>query len=140
MSSEIKGLDRLIKKLDKLSRIESKQAVEEVGKLVEKQIRASASSFSDTEYRHIAKCEARDYGSSYFVDVGLKNDKVPFELWKGLWFHNWGYRNMGRGGIYNGMYINMHVMWFDSAVQQVGPTAKRQLKAKLQAEVKAALR
>lgn len=88
MAFEIQGVDKLINKLSKISNIATKEVIEDVAKDVEIAIVNEARKFSDTEYLHIGKCDVRDYGSSYFVDVGLKNDTVDFELWKGLWYHN----------------------------------------------------
>lgn len=139
MSIEIQGLNTLIKKLDKVSRIESKKAVEEVASIVEQAIRGEASSFSQAEAKYISKCDARNHGTSYFVDIGLKNDQVDFELWKGLYYHQWGYWN--KGWNFTGQYyIGMHQMWFDRAVQSIGVEAEKKLKAKLKAEIKAAMR
>ena len=92
---EIKGINSLMNKLNKLSNISSKKAIEKVSSEVETEIGGYAKEFSAQEAKYICKCEARDYGNSYYVDVGLKNDNVPFELWKGLWFQNFGFFNYG---------------------------------------------
>lgn len=107
MGFEIQGVDKLINKLNKISNIAAKEIIEDVAKDVETVIVNEARKFSDTEYLYIGKCDVRDYGSSYFVDVGLKNDTVDFELWKGLWYHNWGYTHWKSGKM-----ITPHVMWF----------------------------
>lgn len=136
MSISIQGLDTLITKLDKLSKIESKKIIESVGDEVQRSITNSAREFSQEEYKHIAKCESRDYGNSYYLDIGLANDKAPFEAWKGLWFHQWGYWNHGLN--FKGeKYISMHQMWFDKAVQAVEPKAKRMIREKIREEFKA---
>lgn len=111
MAFEIQGVDKLINKLNKISNISAKEVIEDVAKDVETAIVNEARKFSDTEYLYIGKCDARDYGSSYFVDIGLKNDTVDFELWKGLWYHNWGYTHWKSGKM-----IIPHVMWFDTAI------------------------
>lgn len=109
MAFEIQGVDNLINKLNKISNIAAKEVIEDVAKDVETAIVNEARKFSDTEYLYIGKCDVRDYGSSYFVDIGLKNDTVDFELWKGLWYHNWGYTHWKSGEM-----ITPHVMWFDN--------------------------
>ena len=111
MAFEIQGVDKLINKLNKISNIQSKEVIEDVAKDVETVIVNEARKFSDTEYMYIGKCDVRDYGTSYFVDIGLKNDTVDFELWKGLWYHNWGYTHWKRGEM-----IAPHVMWFENSV------------------------
>ena len=131
MAFEIEGIDKLIKKLNKLSNIEAKKIVESVADDVEKAIVNSAKSFSDTEYLYIKKCETRNYGSSHFIDIGLKNDEVDFNLWRGLWFHNWGYHHWK-----NGKYIAPHSMWFDNAVASIGESTTAKIKAKLKQEIK----
>ena len=111
MAFQIQGVDKLINKLNKISNIEAKEVIEDVAKDVENAIVNEARKFSDTEYLYIRKCDVRDYGSSYFVDVGLKNDTADFELWKGLWYHNWGYNHWKSGKM-----IVSHVMWFENAI------------------------
>ena len=111
MAFEIQGVDKLINKLNKISNIQAKEVIEDVAKDVETAIVNEARKFSDTEYLHIGKCDVRDYGSSYYVDIGLRNDTVDFELWKGLWYHNWGYTHWKSGEM-----ITPHVMWFDNAI------------------------
>lgn len=111
MAFEIQGVDKLINKLNKISNIKAKEVIEDVAKDVETAIVNEAMKFSDTEYLYIGKCDVRDYGSSYFVDVGLKNDTVDFELWKGLWYHNWGYTHWRSGEM-----ITAHVMWFYESI------------------------
>ncbi|MGL4742276.1 MAG: hypothetical protein ACRC41_16025 [Sarcina sp.] len=137
MSINIKGVDTLIKKLDRLSRIESKKAVEEAANVVLNSIRSGAS-FSVAGQK-AGKCEVRDYGSSYFLDVGFSNEIVSFDEWKPLWFHQWGYFNYGwnfRGKL----YINMHQMWFTRAVQAAEEEVKRKIKTRLKEEVRNCMR
>ena len=121
MAFEIQGVDKLINKLNKISNIAAKEVIEDVAKDVETAIVSEARKFSDTEYLYIGKCDVRDYDSSYFVDVGLKNDTVDFELWKGLWYHNWGYTHWKSGEM-----ITPHVMWFDNTINKLhNETSKR---------------
>lgn len=138
MSLEIKGINSLMNKLNKLSNIEAKKAINDVANTVEKEIRGKASSFSQNEARYIAKCEVRDYGSSYFVDIGLKNDNAPFELWKGLWYQNWGYFNCGWN--FKGQYyIKSHQLWFNEAVNSIEGQTLNKIKNNLREEIKKAM-
>ena len=134
MAISIQGMDRLISRLDKLSRIETKKIINEVGTDVEKSIRNKASFSNAASY--IGKCKARQYGNSYFLDVGLSSDTAPFEQWKQLWFHNLGYFNHGLN--FTGQYyINNHALWFDKAIQEVEGQAIAKIKNKLKQEIKA---
>ncbi|NFG63150.1 hypothetical protein [Clostridium sp. CMCC3677] len=119
MTFEIQGFDKLINKLNNISNISAKEAIEDVAKDVETIIVNKSKTFSDTEYLYIDKCDVRDYGSSYFVDIELKNDTVDFELWKGLWYHNWGYKHWKSGEM-----ITPHVMWFDSITKSIASEIK----------------
>ena len=123
MAFEIQGVDKLINKLNKISNIKAKEVIEDVAKDVETEIVNEARKFSDTEYLYIGKCDVRDYGSSYFVDIGLKNDTVDFELWKGLWYHNWGYTHWKSGEM-----IIPHVMWFENSFGLVREQCKIKIK------------
>ena len=114
MAIEIQGVNNLINKLNKISNIEAKEIIEEVAKDVETAIINEAKKFSDTEYLYIGKCDVRNYGSSCFIDVGLKSDTVDFEKWKGLWYHNWGYSHWKSGKM-----VTPHVMWFDNSINLI---------------------
>lgn len=129
MAFEIQGVDKLINKLNKISNIQVKEVIEDVAKDVETAIVNEARKFSDTEYLYIGKCDVREYGSSYFVDFGLKNDTVDFELWNGLWYHNWGYVHWKSGEM-----ITPHVMWFDRAVKDIKNDASSKIKEKIKQE------
>lgn len=126
MAFEIHGVDKLINKLNKISNIEAKEVIEEVAKDVETAIVNEARKFLDTEYLYIGKCDVRDYGSSYFVDIGLKNDTVDFELWKGLWYHNGGYTYWKSGEM-----VTSHVMWFDNSINVTKNAIINRIKHKL---------
>lgn len=138
MSLEIKGINNLIKKLDKLSNVKTEDIVVEAGKEVEKEVRNYAKRFSKEGYKHIGVFEPRKYGLSCYVDVGLKNENADWEEWKSLYFQHWGYWNYGLN--FNGKYyIKPHQLWFDIAVKQAEESAKRHLKEELRKEVKKAL-
>ena len=126
MAFEIQGVDKLINKLNEISNIKAKEVIEDVAKDVETAVINEARKFSDTEYLYIGKCDVRDYGSSYFVDVGLKNENVDFDLWKGLWYHNWGYTHWK-----NGEMITPHVMWFNNSISLVQKDIKDKIKTKI---------
>ena len=130
MAFEIQGVDNLISKLNRISNIQAKEVIEDVAKDVETAIVNEARKFSDTEYLYIGKCDVRDYGSSYFVDIGLKNDTVDFELWKGLWYHNWGYTHWKSGEM-----INSHVMWFENSINSAKNNATTKIKYKIKQEI-----
>lgn len=128
MAFQIQGVDKLINKLNKISNIQAKEVIEDVAKDVETAIVNEARKFSDIEYLYIGKCDVRDYGSSYFVDIGLKNDTVDFELWKGLWYHNWGYTHWKSGEM-----VTPHVMWFDNVINSQNSNIKNTIKYKIKA-------
>lgn len=133
MSLEIKGINNLIKKLDNLTNINTELVIQDVSKDMESTIKDEAKTFSKS-YEHIGKCEARKYGKSVFIDVGLKNEVAPWDEWKELWYHNWGYRDFGLN--FQGTpYIQVHKMWFDSAVKSAEYEVKKKLKNKLKEEI-----
>ena len=130
MAFEIQGVDKLINKLNKISNLEAKEVIEDVAKDVEIAIVNEARKFSDTEYLYIGRCDVRDYGSSYFVDIGLKNDIVDFELWKGLWYHNWGYTHWKSGKM-----VTPHVMWLDNCVNSINNNVNTKIRYKIKREL-----
>lgn len=130
MAIEIKGIDSLLKRLNKLSNIETKEAVLEVAKDMQKAIQDKASIFSSNS-DEIKAFEPRTYtnGSSY-IDVGLKSSDSDWDKIKGLYFNNYGFHP--RGGA---TYVDKHLMWFDEAVQSAENECKSKLKAKLKEEI-----
>mgnify|MGYP000667023382 CR=1 FL=1 len=151
MAIKISGLDNVIKKLDDLSNIKTDTLVEDAAKKIEEGIKARAS-FSDEEknlqtkideinaqYEEVNK-QILALGKSVFIDIGLKNDEVPFELWKGLWFHNWGYWNKGWNFGENGPYIFMHSLWFEDAVNNVGKSVRSELKSEIKKVISQAIK
>ncbi|CUN66118.1 hypothetical protein [Clostridium disporicum] len=54
MAIELTGADKLMAKLNKISRIESKKVLQEVAADVEEAIKEKASSFSDKEAQYIS--------------------------------------------------------------------------------------
>ncbi|PWW84372.1 hypothetical protein, partial [Clostridium perfringens] len=125
--------------LDNLSHIEKEKVVEEAAEELEKKISDKAKTFSNTSYMYVGKGEKRVYGLSCFIDVGFSKDNAPFDLWKSLWFQNWGYFDKGLN--FNGdIYINKHQFWFDETVKSSGKEIQKQLKEKLRQEVRNALR
>lgn len=138
MAIQLKGLDRVIKKLDKLSNIKTRDIMEEVAEITTKGIQQEAQKFSDTSYMYVNKVEVRDYGTSCFIDVGLSNDNAQFELWKPLWFQHWGFNDYGLN--FTGQYyINNHKSWFEEAIAKQEQKALKAIKQKTQAKIREAL-
>lgn len=115
MALELRGVDALIKKLDKLKNIDTTKVINEVADETAKAIQSEAKKVSNTSYMYAGKVEVRNYGLSCFIDVGFSSAKEPFENWKSLWFQNWGFRDYGlnfRGQYFIANYQN----WFTDAV------------------------
>lgn len=138
MGIQIKGLNSLLKKLDNVSNIKTKEIMEEVAEGATKAIQEEAKKFSDTSYLYAGEVEVRDYGISCFIDVGFSSEKTPFELWKPLWFQHWGFRDYGLN-FQGDYYIANNKMWFESAIKNYEEQAKREIKEKLRAEVRKVL-
>lgn len=139
MALSIKGLNNAINKLNKLSNIQAQKIIEDVSKDLEKEIKNGAS-FSDEEKNYIGTCDIRNYGKSYFIDVGLANTTAPFEKWCGLWYQNWGYQNKGWNFGENGPYVKVHQLWFNEAVDRAGPTILKATKERIKKEISQALK
>ncbi len=78
MGIQIKGLNSLLKKLDNVSNIKTKEIMEEVAEGATKAIQEEAKKFSDTSYLYAGEVEVRDYGLSCFIDVGFSSEKNSF--------------------------------------------------------------
>lgn len=135
MAIELKGIDNLLKRLNKLSNIETKEAVIEVAKDMQKAIKDKASTFSDNA-DEIKAFEPRTYanGSSY-VDIGIKSSDSDWDKIKGLYFQNYGFYNSGWNFKNTHPYIDNHILWFNEAIQSIENECKSKLKVKLKEEI-----
>ena len=138
MAIEIQGINRVLKKLSNLENIKTEDVVEEVATDMQNKIRSAAQTFSDTSYMYISKCEPRTYGKSCFIDVGLKNDNAPFELWKNLYYHEYGYRQFYYGRDL-GYMTTMHMLWFENAIEGSSKEIQEKLKTKLKQKIRETL-
>lgn len=134
MAIEIKGIDNLLKRLNKLSNIETKEAVIEVAKDMQEAIQNKASTFSQNA-DEIKAFEPRTYGNgNTYVDVGLNSANSDWKKIKGLYFQNYGFNDYGWN--FKGQYhITNHLMWFNEAVQSAENDCKSKLKTKLKQEI-----
>lgn len=139
MTITIKGLNSLSKKLNKLDNIKAKSSVNEVAKMVEKGLRDEASNFS-TRAHLIGEVDTREYSNgTYYVDVGLKNDSQPWEEWKHLYFHHYGY-NQKLWGKDSNIYTKTYQFWFSNAIDNMDQEILKELKKEIQEEIRKALK
>lgn len=138
MALEIKGINKVLKRLTNLENIKTVDAVTEVAEEMQNRIRDRAQTFSDVGYQYISKCEPRIYAHGCFIDVGLKSDGSTWNLWKGLYFHNFGYRQFYYGHD-TGKMTTCYMLWFERAVQDSTEAIIQKLKLKIKDEVRKAL-
>lgn len=135
-SLEIKGLNNLIKKVSSIENISIENVVREVAEDIEKSIKSEASTWAPKASQCISVFNMKKYGPlTCFAKVGLNETEAPFEEWKNLWFHQWGY-HLYYFGNPTDKFITNHIMWFDNAVNNCANSAKAKLKAKIKAEIK----
>ena len=139
MAITIKNLNNLTNKLNKLDNLKAKKAVDEVAKVVESNLKNEVSKFSKRADL-IRKVDVREYeNGNYYVDVGLKSDSQPWEDWCNLYFHHYGY-NQKLWGKDSDIYTKKYKFWFTNAVDNMDNEVLKELKSKLQAEIKEALK
>ena len=130
--STIKGLDKLIKKLDDLTDLGVENIINDCGNKLKNKIQDEAKTFSDTEYQYILVGETKIYGcNSGKVSIGLLNTKANFEDYKGLYFNNYGFELWK-----NGKYYAPHIGWFDTAVENARKEIISEMKKQLNNEIK----
>lgn len=138
MSIEIKGLDRLIKKVSALENLNYNEVVTKTAKIIEPKLRGKAAEHFPKSSNYLKICETRSSQQYCYVEIGLKSDTAPFDLWKEAWYHNWGYFLKYYGKPTN-VYINMYAGWWNSAVNDVSEEAKEEMKRHLRESIKKAL-
>lgn len=135
MSIDIKGLNNLIKKVSDMEKVDITKIVEDVAKNVQQEIK-SAASWAPRASQYINVFNMRKYGPyTCYCNVGLKNTEAPFEEWKNLYFHNFGYHLFYYGKPTN-KFITSHVQWFDNAVNAAAKTAKNELKTRIKQAIR----
>lgn len=135
MSIEIKGLNNLIQRFTELEKIDITDVVKDVAEDVNNQVK-SACSWAPKAARHIKVCEIKKYTPyTCFAKVGLKQDSAPWEEYRHVYFHNYGYHLVYFGNPTN-KFISMHTMWFENAVQGAKKTAQKNLRAKIKQKMK----
>ena len=132
---DIKGINRLLRKLNELDALKGQKAVDMVCDDVVKAIRGAATAISPAVGGMVGVCDNREGNLSYFVDIGLKKTTAPWEAWKHMYYHNYGYQDWGLGGRFHGMFIATHIHWFDDAVNSLKPIEKN-IKGHLQDEIR----
>lgn len=139
MTVTIKGLNSLTNKLNKLDNIKAKNAVKEVAEIVEKGLKDEAGKFSDRA-NLIGEVDAREYlNGNFYVDVGLKSDTQPWEEWKHLYFHHYGY-NQKLWGKDSDIFTTKHQFWFNKAVDNIDQKSLKALREKIREEIRKALK
>lgn len=139
MGIELKGLNRLLTKLDNVSKVSTAKILEEVAESTADAIKDSAKQFSDTAYQYAGTVEVRKYGLSSFIDVGFSSDNTPFELWKPLWFQHWGFNDYGLN--FTGQfYISNNKNWFEEAINKHEKQAIKAIKTKTLGEIRKAFK
>ncbi|NFN17833.1 hypothetical protein FDB52_05670 [Clostridium botulinum] len=134
MAIEIKGINNLLKRLNKLSNIETEKVVIEVAKDMEKAIKDKASTFSNNA-NEIKAFKPRKCGKSTYIDVGLKSSESDWNKIAPLWYQNWGFYNYG-WNFKGQLYVEAHKMWFGEVVQSKENEFKNKLKEELKKQVK----
>lgn len=130
--STIKGLDKLIKKLDDLTDLGVENIINDCGNKLKNKIQDEARTFSDTEYQYILVGETKIYGNnSGKVSIGLLNTKANFEDYKGLYFNNYGFELWK-----NSKYYAPHIGWFGTAVENARKEIISEMKKQLNNEIK----
>ena len=130
--STIKGLDKLMNKLESLTDLDTQTIVEDCGEKLRKSIQNEAKEFSDEEYQYILKGQTKIYNTnSASIQVGLLNTEANFEDYKGLYFNNYGFELWK-----NGKYYAPHIGWFDTAVENAKKEIITDMKEQLKNEIK----
>ena len=136
MSIQVSGINNLIKKLNNISNIDTQTIVEEVADDMIVAIRNKANTFAPQSSQYVGRCDIRKYKLGCYIDVGLQSSIYPFELWKNLLYHQWGYFDKGLNfGPNSTLYISMHQLWFTEAKMEAEKDIKKKLKARLQQEI-----
>ena len=125
------AIDKLLKKLDNYSNIETKEAVIKVAEDMQKAIYNNAPKDGGDGRSCIKICDTREYPTATYVDIGLKQESEPFEKWKGIYFQNYGFTHYK-----SKEFSGKHVGWFTDATEAKSKEVIKYLKDKLKEQEK----
>lgn len=126
---DTKAIDDLLRKLNNYSNIETKEAVEYVAKEMNQALKSACPKDEGNSKESINICEVREYPTATYIDVGLRQDNVPFEKWRGAWFNEWGWSSGGK-------MHTPHIGWFRNTTEAKAKEVTKYLKDKLKEQEK----
>lgn len=125
MALEVKGLDRLIRRLDDLSNVPTQYGVQitkEAANQALEIMKEEAYKKTGESAKTLAIVDEREYKSSAYYDVGI--GRINWKTTRGIYFHNFGFR--GRKG----------TLWMNNAHARINKEVKKEIRKKLKAAMK----
>ena len=134
--SSIQGLDRLIRKLEKVSDLPYSEIIQHAADEFKEALRSSAATFS-THSNYIDACDTRKGENYMYVDIGLRNGRngATWEIWKHLYFHEYGYEQFFFGHDTH-KKTTCHTMWFSGTVNSQKDATMQRIKQEIKRQIK----
>lgn len=136
MNIDIKGINSLLNKLQRLENVNFQQEIKQIGDVIIKQMQSVAPRDTGKSAESIGVDDIISYKMSFIMKVGLSNKTAPWDDWKGAWFQQWGFHNWGQGGRYKGVFVATHIGWFTEFEQSISDEVKKTIKFYLQQKIR----
>lgn len=137
MSIELDGFEELLTTLDSLGDIGKKITTSSVRRAMKPglEIIRKEAPYDTENSRNALDIDKVKRYSSGSVWGGMGITSKNWEQTKALFFHQYGYHNKGLGNRYNGMFMDMHIGWFDKAYEKAKNPILNELESEIGKEI-----
>lgn len=136
MNIDIKGINSLLNKLQRLENVNFQQEIKQIGDIVIKQMQSVTPVNTGLSQQSIGVSDMINMRMGFIMKVGLSPKTAPWDDWKGVYFQNYGYHNWGQNGRYKGAFVNAHLGWFTEFEQSISDEVKKTIKFYLQQKIR----
>lgn len=136
MNIDIKGINSLLNKLQRLENVNFQQEIQQIGDIVIKQMQSVTPRNTGKSAESIGVDSIISYKMGFLMKIGLSSKTAPWDDWKGVYFQNYGYHNWGQGGRFKGVLVMTHLNWFTDFSNGISNEVKKTIKFYLQQKIR----
>lgn len=136
MNIDIKGINSLLNKLQRLENVNFQQEIQQIADIVIKQMQSVTPKNTGLAQSSIGVSDMINMKMGFIMKVGLSPKTAPWDDWKSVYFQNYGYHNWGQNGRYKGVFVTTHLGWFTEFEQSISDEVKKTIKFYLQQKIR----
>lgn len=136
MNIDIKGINSLLNKLQRLENVDFQAEIKQIGEEVIRQMQSVTPRDTGKSAESIGVDSIISYKMGFLMKIGLSSKTAPWDDWKGVYFQNFGYHNFGHGGRYKGVFVMTNLNWFTEFSNGISDEVKKTIKFYLQQKIR----